>query len=186
MKKLRALVIMMTIIVSLTGCGGQSNPGESEQNTVTQQPKQQTEQSVEQPSEQANEMPTPTETAEKEQSTDEKPAANETGANDETYTEDENSAVSDSNTTSEIRSDFKEAMDAYEAFYDEYCDFMKKYQENPTDLNLLLEYTNMLNNMADVNEKFAAWESTDLNTRELQYYLEVSSRVAKKVLEISQ
>lgn len=36
-----------------------------------------------------------------------------------------------------LRPEFKEAMDSYEAFYDEYCAFMKKYMKNPTDLKLL-------------------------------------------------
>lgn len=37
-----------------------------------------------------------------------------------------------------MRPEFKEEMDNYEAFYDEYCDIMKKYVENPSDRNYLL------------------------------------------------
>lgn len=33
-----------------------------------------------------------------------------------------------------LRPEFKEAMDAYEDFYGEYCDFMVKYKENPSDI----------------------------------------------------
>lgn len=40
-----------------------------------------------------------------------------------------------------MRPEFKEAMDAYEAFFDDYCDFMKKFNESPDDLSLLGEYT---------------------------------------------
>lgn len=81
-----------------------------------------------------------------------------------------------------VRPEFQEAMDSYEAFYDEYCDFLKKYSEDPTDLELLAEYGNMMSRLSDMNEKFEAWENEDLNSAELKYYLEVSGRVAQKLI----
>lgn len=77
-------------------------------------------------------------------------------------------------------------MDSYEAFYDEYCEFMKKYKANPTDLTLLTQYTTMLTKLSDMNAKFKAWKSEDLNAEELKYYLEVSNRVMQKMLEVAQ
>ncbi|MEY8233618.1 leucine-rich repeat domain-containing protein [Oscillospiraceae bacterium 50-16] len=82
-----------------------------------------------------------------------------------------------------IRPEFKEAMDSYEAFYDEYCAFMKQYSANPTDLTLLGKYTDMLSRLADMDEKFEAWESEDLSNEELKYYLEVSNRITAKLLD---
>lgn len=82
-----------------------------------------------------------------------------------------------------LRADFKKAMDEYEDFYDEYCRFMKKYKANPTDLTLLTEYTNMLTELGEMDEAFKKWESEELNDAELAYYLEVSSRITKKLLE---
>ena len=35
-------------------------------------------------------------------------------------------------------------MDAYEAFYKDYCDFMKIYNDNPSDLELLSQYMDIL------------------------------------------
>lgn len=84
-----------------------------------------------------------------------------------------------------LRPEFKEAMDSYEAFYDEYCDFMMKYQENPTDLTLLMEYSKMLIKLAEMDAAFEKWESDDLSTEELAYYLDVSNRVAKKLLDVA-
>lgn len=78
-----------------------------------------------------------------------------------------------------LRADFKKAMDEYEDFYDEYCQFMKKYKANPTDLTLLTEYTNMLTELGVMDEAFKKWESEELNDAELAYYLEVSSRITK-------
>ena len=85
-----------------------------------------------------------------------------------------------------MRKEFKDAMDSYEDFYDEYCDFMKKYKDNPYDFSLLMQYTNMLSKLADMDKKFEAWKSEDLNDAELKYYLEVQSRVAKKLIDVSQ
>lgn len=82
-----------------------------------------------------------------------------------------------------MRPEFKEAMDSYEAFYDEYCAFMKQYSANPTDLTLLGKYTDMLTRLSEMDEKFEAWEDGDLNDAELKYYLEVNSRITAKLLD---
>ena len=85
--------------------------------------------------------------------------------------------------TEEMRPEFKEAMDSYEAFYDEYCEFMKKYNANPTDTELISSYGDIMTEMVEMTEKFEAWEENDLNTAELKYYIEVNNRVAQKLVE---
>lgn len=87
--------------------------------------------------------------------------------------------------SNELRSDFKEAMDSYEAFFSGYCDFMKKYKQNPSDLNLLTEYLNWLTKYTETMDKMNAWESKDLNDAEMKYYLEVSGRINKMLIESS-
>ena len=95
-----------------------------------------------------------------------------------------------SDTTTELvngmRPEFKEAMDSYEAFYDEYCAFMKEYSDNPTDVTLLSKYANMLTKLAEMDSKFEAWDSENLNDAELKYYLEVSNRITSKLLDIAE
>lgn len=88
--------------------------------------------------------------------------------------------------SNEMRPEFKEAMDSYEAFYDEYCAFMKEYSENPSDLTLLSQYGEMMTQLSDMNEKFEAWNEDEMNDAELNYYLEVSNRIAQKLLEVAQ
>lgn len=83
-----------------------------------------------------------------------------------------------------LRSDFKEAMDSYEAFMDEYVAFMKKYKANPSDLSLLMEYATFMEEYAEFVEDFEKWDSEDMNEAELAYYLEVNARVTKKLAEI--
>lgn len=87
--------------------------------------------------------------------------------------------------TGEMRLEFKEAMDSYEAFYDEYCEFMKKYNANPTDTELISSYSDIMTEMVEMTEKFEAWEENDLNTAELKYYIEVNNRVAQKLVDVT-
>ena len=88
-------------------------------------------------------------------------------------------------TTSGIRPEFKEAMDSYEAFYDAYVELLIKYQENPTDWTLLTEYFDMLEELSEMDEAFAAWGEEDLSDEELAYYLEVSNRIMQKLLKVA-
>lgn len=100
--------------------------------------------------------------------------------------EDTESEVTDKNEelVEGMRPEFKEAMDSYEAFYDEYCNIIKKYAENPSDMKILADYTDMLAKAAEMAEKFDAWENSDMNSAEKKYYLDVNNRVTKKLLEV--
>lgn len=82
-----------------------------------------------------------------------------------------------------LRPEFKEAMDAYEDFYTEYCDFLKEYTANPTDLSLLTKYGDMVERAEKMDEAFEAWDDEDLNNDELKYYLEVTNRVMQKMTD---
>ena len=113
----------------------------------------------------------------------------ETSTPDESLSEETEVAPSTDATTPEsteslvdgMRPAFKEAMDAYEAFYNEYCDFLSKYAQNPTDFSLLGQYAGMLSKAGEMDEAFKEWKEDDMNSAELQYYLEVNSRVLQKL-----
>lgn len=81
--------------------------------------------------------------------------------------------------SSAIRPEFKNAMDSYEAFYTDYCAMLEKYMQNPTDLTLLAQYSQLMSQAAEMDEAFKAWDSADLNSEELKYYLDVNNRVLK-------
>lgn len=89
-------------------------------------------------------------------------------------------AVSDSGA---IRPEFKSAMDSYEAFMDEYCAFMKKYSENPSDLGLIADYAEYMKKYAEAVKDFEALDNNEMNAAEAAYYVEVSARVSKKLLD---
>lgn len=84
-----------------------------------------------------------------------------------------------------MRPEFKAAMDSYEEFYMEYCDFMEKYNRNPSDLTLMGEYFLLLAKMEEMEADFASWTEGELNDAEFAYYLEVSDRVMERMLEVN-
>ncbi|MDE5742501.1 MAG: hypothetical protein K2H90_08655 [Oscillospiraceae bacterium] len=98
-----------------------------------------------------------------------------------TVTEEEKTSVAAPNG---IRPEFKEALDSYEAFFDEYCDIMKKYIENPLDMSILMEYYEYIEKAEEMDEKLEALDDGEMSDEELAYYLEVTARITTKMLEI--
>lgn len=83
-----------------------------------------------------------------------------------------------------IRPEFKNAMDSYEDFYVKYCEFMAEYKNNPTDMGLLMQYSQMMQQLVEMDEAFDTWESEDLSSEELKYYLEVNNRVMQMLVGV--
>lgn len=119
-------------------------------------------------------------------------------SNNDTATEDESQAVeayevdneepesTESTDDSGVLSpDFKKTMDDYEAWFDHYCEVMKKYEENPSDLELLSEMTELLSEETVMLDEMEKMDQSEMNTAELAYYLEVTARIEKKLLEVA-
>ena len=51
--------------------------------------------------------------------------------------------------------DFKQAIDSYIAFFEEYCEFIEAYANNPTDLELLGQLGDMMEQSATMSEEFS-------------------------------
>ena len=116
---------------------------------------------------------------------DKEPEPTEPETTESETTEPETTALPESDANG-LSADFKEAMDSYEAFIDEYVAFMKKYKENPTDLGLLADYADYMSKYAQCMEDFEKWENADMNAAEIAYYIDVQARVSKKLLEVAQ
>lgn len=118
-----------------------------------------------------------------------KPAEENTKNTEEKKTETTKSTKDDTSKKSSsngIGKEFKEAMDSYEKFMDEYIAFMKKYEKsNGTDMSLLADYSKYMSRYADMTKKFEKWEDEDMNDAETAYYIEVQTRVNKKLLEVA-
>lgn len=106
------------------------------------------------------------------------------GAADDSGTSDsgDDSSSADSG---EISPDFKKTMDDYEAWFDHYCEVMKKYSENPSDLELMSEMTDLLAEETTMLEQMENMDQSEMNTAELAYYIEVTARIEKKLLEVA-
>ena len=87
-----------------------------------------------------------------------------------------------------IRPEFKQALDGYEKFFDDYVEFMKKYNKsNGTDLSLITEYADFMTKYADNLSKLDELEGDeDLTVAEAAYLAEVSARIIKKLSQIAQ
>lgn len=86
----------------------------------------------------------------------------------------------------DIRPEFKEAMDNYEAFFDEYVEFMNEYSSADADdmLAMMEDYTEYMKQYVETLEAFEKLESSDMSADEAIYYAEVSTRIYAKMLEI--
>ncbi len=86
-----------------------------------------------------------------------------------------------------MRPEFKQAMDSYEEFMNEYCEFMEKYAESGgTDVGLLADYASYVSKYANMVEDFEAWDDGEMNTAETAYYVDVQTRISKKLLEVGE
>lgn len=84
-----------------------------------------------------------------------------------------------------IRPEFKEFMDSYEAFYDEYIDFMERYKnaDSSNMLAMMTDYMNYLEKYSEFTEKLDAIDENELTDAEALYYAEVTLRVSQKMLQ---
>lgn len=82
-----------------------------------------------------------------------------------------------------IRPEFKEMMDSYEAFFDEYIAFMAKYKEadGTAALSMLSDLSDYMAKYTDYMSKLDAIDQDDLSPEEALYYLEVSTRIMQKL-----
>ena len=116
----------------------------------------------------------------------EKETTNEPTETNENKTKDNKTETNSGTTNSnELRTNFKNAMDSYESFMNEYVEFMKKYNANPTNTTLLKQYSSYLAKYSKFVEDFDKWDEDDMNDAEIKYYLEVQSRVSKKLSEVA-
>ena len=80
-------------------------------------------------------------------------------------------------------------MDQYEAFFDDYIAFMKKYMSASSDdpmamLGMLQDYLDWLEKYSEVMEDFEDVGDSDLTRAETFYYAEVALRIEQKLLSV--
>lgn len=87
--------------------------------------------------------------------------------------------------TNGIRPEFKEALDEYEAFYREYVDFIKSYDDAGSPISMLTDYLSMLKRLEEAESALNKIRGEEMSTEEAIYFSEVSQRVLKMLQEIA-
>lgn len=91
----------------------------------------------------------------------------------------------------EVTPEFKELMDGYEAFMNSYCDFMKTYADtsNSGDMAalsaMLGDYSTLMQQEVEWLDKIDAVDQSTLSAADLNYYIEVTTRVSQRLIEVS-
>ena len=78
-----------------------------------------------------------------------------------------------------IRPEFQEFIDSYIAFYQEYADYMRLYNDDPTNLELLSGMSDLLNREADMTRAMDGWEAEDLTTAEQALLIDAEAEVLR-------
>ena len=82
-----------------------------------------------------------------------------------------------------VSPDVREALDSYEAFIDEYIDFMQRYKDSGNTTAMLNDYLSYLQRYSDFVAKVDAMKTDNMSNADLAYYLEVTARVSQKLLD---
>lgn len=111
------------------------------------------------------------------------PAEGSDEAEEDAISSEEDSAESEVEDTAADNAEWREFLADYEAWVDDYIEIVLKYKENPTDMTILSDYTEMLSELSDWSERSTeiALELED-TTAALEYSAELS-RIAGKATE---
>lgn len=80
--------------------------------------------------------------------------------------------------------DFKETMDAYEAFMNNYVDFMVKYKDSGNVFSMAVDYTKLMGEYSEWAKKIEAIDESALSDEDYAYWIEVQSRVNERLLSL--
>ena len=81
---------------------------------------------------------------------------------------------------------FKATMDAYESFFDEYVDFMLRYEEGGSSVQMLVDYSSMMARYAETMQSLDEIDSDSLSAADAAYYAEVMARITARLAELSE
>ena len=99
----------------------------------------------------------------------------------------ENSDSADIADASGVTPEFKEMMDAYEAFFDEYIEFMQKYAgaDSVSALGMAADYADYMSRYVETMQKLEALDQSELSNADLLYYTDVYARIMKKLAAVT-
>lgn len=165
MKKLLAIFLAVIMIFSLTACGTDSDKSQtdnSEKVSVSQNEQNEEGGSF----------------------TNSSPYKNDSGETSSVAqnnkTESKTSSVAENNDDSNGYT-WRQWLKDYEAWVDEYIVILKKYHENPTDMSILSDYTKMLNELAEWEERTDEMKDEIKDTSEVLEFTSEITRILAKI-----
>ena len=90
----------------------------------------------------------------------------------------------DENKSSSQDVEWRKFLKEYEDWVDDYVAMMKKYKENPTDMSILSDYTEMVSEMADWTSKADEIELSIVDTNDALEYSSELLRIAGKLAKV--
>lgn len=84
-----------------------------------------------------------------------------------------------------VSDDVKKACDEYEEFIDKYIEVMESYANDPTNEEIISEYTEYMNQYNDTTTAFEQMDSESMNEIDRWYYAKVQIRCSEKLLKAS-
>lgn len=110
--------------------------------------------------------------------------------NTQTQTLPVENAENEPDTSTEVETvetvEWKQFLQEYEAWVDDYISIVKKYEENPTDMTILTDYMEMLSNLTQWTQKADNIQESILDTNEALEYSKEMLRIAGKLAEVGQ
>lgn len=94
----------------------------------------------------------------------------------------ENSVVD----TSAVDPTFKGMMDGHEAFFSEYVEFVKAYEADPTSVELIGQYSDMMARYTETMSALGEIDEGSLTPADAAYYAEVTARIYEMLAEVGQ
>lgn len=98
-----------------------------------------------------------------------------------TAKEEQQEEAADSDTA--VNPELKAFLDEYEKFMDEYIDFMKKYNNSDNTMELISDYTSIMQQYAEFTGAIEEYGTDEMSEEDAVYYLEVVNRVNEKMLK---
>lgn len=123
---------------------------------------------------------------EKDESSSSEQASADQGSASPGASVDTEAGSADSGAENGVSPEFKQTMDSYEAFFNEYVDFMKAYQADPTSSEMLFQYADMMSRYSEAMSALDSIDENSLSTADYAYYAEVNARILSKLAEVNQ
>ena len=129
--------------------------------------------------------PTPTNTKEpitqQVEVTTDKPETTSANEENEKESSEEKTEEETSEELTGVRDEVKKALEEYEAFFDEYIEFMEKYSKSDNSSEMLIEYTEYMTKYTEAMEALDKMEDMEMSPEENALYVETMARINEKL-----